>query len=560
MNETKYKAIIVFMMFLIALPIGLSIRTIGEYGEEHIISSEHYTARLHTGENLEVYSEHPITINNKFRSDIVPTVTIDGNPYRLVPVEDHELILESEKSEYHLEFMGEIDDVETTKELYIKEDRIVLKSTIENIGRENKEVETTYELESLVDSSIFYPGAVEEEYNNYVILTNPDYKGNSLGVITNINLDNEEPFMGFSEKEITRSAELSPGEEISLEVTFKPVNIWTEENQLDFPHEYSVFLENPLVGTIGDLDITLQGENPSQKIIEMLSIVSEKEQSTTEGFFNNFEDVDLNTDRLNSLEASVIYKEICIQENIPCRIIVGEDERERNFAWIRVLENGEWEDINPFTGTRSSPGYTKKYQEPNPMYIEIPGDTINEENYLESTKIILRERINPLIYLGISIASTLIIMSFIFLKSDYLVQILTEEKSECEIAMNGKCKILDDKDGSEDETCVQILEKIKEEDGEINVKKYSEDMGYSEDLIRHYLQYLDEEGIIELEKKNKPEKLEIEDKTSKSNIFSQINTGFSKTAERINLTPKQLMLILLTIVIGIIAMSAVIMI
>lgn len=550
MMKIEFKILTITAVLLVSLTTGLSINTIGEYGEEHVISTEKYTARLHTGEGLEVLSEHPITINNKFEIDMVPTVTVDGNPYKLIPIEGQEIILEKEKNEYNLEFMGQVDDIESTKELYIQEDRIKAISTLENIGRETKEVETSYEVKNLFESKAFYPSAVEEQTDNYMIFTNQDYKGNSLGAITNIPLKSEEPFSNLSEKEIKKTSELSPGEEITLEITFKPVNIWTEENQLNFPHRYSAFLENPLIETTGDLEVEIHGENPSQKIIEMLSIISDEKETAERGTFTSLQDVDLDKEELNSLEASIIYKEMCIQEKIPCRIVIGEDGEEQKFAWVKALENEEWTDINPFQGTRSAPDYKIVYQEPLPNYIEVSGSTVNESNYLQASKEILRERLNPLIYLGIVLAFTIILMTLIFTKSDYLIQVITEKISEEDIPMEGKCKIL--KKDMEDETCIQVLEKIEEENGEINIKKYAEDMEYSEDLIRHYINYLEEEGHIEIEER----KRRLEEKEAmEAEKSSKITKKLSKIAESINLTLKQFILILVTVVVGIIAIS-----
>ncbi len=574
LNKKIKNTSIIIGTLLILSSIGISINLVGEYEGKHVIYTEDYTAQVPMQPRNAVDLARMTTINNKFDLDLIPAIRTEGEEYRFVPPEGQELVLEEGREEYIIEFEGGTDQLRATNRIEIKQEEIHVETTVENIG-ETKEFEIIYRAKGPQDTKIFYPNAIDEGTNNYIVLTNQNHKGNSLGIVTNTIMTGEEPFQNKSEEEIAKVIEIEPGDTETLEATYKPMNIWTEIHDLEFSPEYAAFLENPLLNTSGELDIEITEEEPGRRTEEMLSKLSTEKQASENVEFEELYDVDMEESEMNSLEATMMYKELCIQEEIPCKIMIGGGP-ESKFAWIKKLEGDEWIDVNPLEGTRSVPAYQVIYEEPTPSYVEVEGDTPAGEPYLEATEEYLIEGIGTLILLAVTAVATLIVFVFLFVKSDYLIEKLTPKETENknqEEPINGKYTLVSEKEDIEDRTVIPIFEKIKEENGKVDTEKYSEETKYSEKLIEHYIDYLRREGHIKMEepkpknqKTAKFEQIEIskskkQKKKDEKNKKRQITPSFIKSkkleeiSQKIGVTKTQLLLIIMVVLAGIISLA-----
>jgi len=484
---------------------GTSITLLGEYEEDHIIGTETYTARVPTREDRSIILEDSIKLNNKFKAEILPTISTRDQEFILTPPEEQRITLQRQREDYSFEFAGEVSQLLINEEIHIEKSQISLKVEIENKRDTQSQVTASYDLEGPRDSKIFYPYAVDNQTWNYIVLTNQNHKGNSLAAITNTQLTGREPFLETTAQQIRRTRELDPGETMTLELTLRPMNIWTEENQLNYPHRYSTFLENTLVDTQENLEKEINSEETSGKTSEILSKIQAEKQPTGDGSFTTFNTVNLTKEQINSLEASVMYKELCIQEKIPCRIVIGEKSNGK-FAWIEALENEEWIPIDPFAGTKTHPDHMEQYKEPKLPYAEVAGSEPIGEPYLEATKAATRpDTLNPLIYLIPIIALTTLVIVLIHFESESFIEKLTPTKIEEEPELNGEYEIISKKEEIEERTAIPIFEKIQKENGKIDIKKYAEETKYSKNLVENYVSYLRNQKHI------KPKKQEDEE-------------------------------------------------
>ncbi len=486
---------------------GISITLIGEYEDSQLIGTETYTARIPTREDQSAILEDPIKLNNKFEANLIPKISTEDQEFTLTPPGTQTLMIREEE-EYEFEFTGEVSQLITTQKINFREGQIDLEVEIQNNRDFTTQVTTSYEVTGPPNTKIFYPYAVDNQTWNYVVLTNENHKGNSLAVATNTYFTGHEPFQERRTQHVRKGRELEPGETKTFEITLRPMNIWTEENQLGYPHQYSTFLENTLVETQGTIekDIT-SGETP-QKTDEILSKIQTTKQTTGDGSFTNFNTVNLEQEEINSLEASVMFKELCIQEEIPCRIVIGQTGNGK-FAWIETLENQEWISIDPFEGTKSHPDHRELYKEPKLPYIEVEGEEAEGEPYLEATKAGLqRDILNPLFYLIPILALTVTVITILYFKSEDLIERLTPEEIEKEPELNGEYEIMVEKEEVKEKTAVPMFEKVKKENGEVNIEKYAEETKYSENLVENYISYLKNQGYIRPKKQEQEEEQE----------------------------------------------------
>lgn len=535
--------------------LGMSITTIESSEGKAILSAEEYVMEVgQSNETIDLTEE--ININNKYSSSLIPRIQAGGKNFALSPSSLGEgALIEDEKPSYDASFTAEEADIEIQEEMHLKEKEVELKTTVTNTGDE-KAISINYLLRGPKDLEVFYPVNVDNETNNYVVLTDKDHKGLSLGVKTNIgqNSSEEDEFVSKSTHKVENKKRVPSGSSITLRVVLKPLNIWESDSDLPFSEEYTSYLENPLMDPEGELEINVTESN--EKIDEILSEVSQ-ENLTGEPEFTRIESPSLSSGNLSSLGATIAFKEACIEEQIPCKIMIGRAGEDK-YAWIKAREGEEWIDVNPYIGERKKPGeeYEKIYEEAQPQFVAVEGTQITGEAYLEAT-LFLSERGGPpiLLFIAATAAGIVILFGFLHWRSSWLLKKMSKEEEEIkEKSINGEYIISEEE--IENKSAKPVFEKIKEEDGVVKLKRYSEETKYSEEFIKHSITYLREMEYIEKKEEKEKEKLEDLQEEIKETQRKKKGTRnpVKKLANALGLTFIQLILILGVIIGGLVAL------
>lgn len=533
MAKTKQPLQIIIVLTLI-ISLGISITSVGSYEDKEVLLTEDYTLQVSEEEGYINLNEE-MKINNKYAFTPIGPISIDDILVRpeIDPMEGGRI--ESEKDSYSLEFSVTHEDIDLIYSFEIHEDRIKYVVEATNTGDGVKTVNPTQAVRGIKDTKIFFPSAVENETDQYAVLTNHNRKGLSLGIQTNTILQSDEAFQEKQLLNIDKPMELQPGSTNTFKITLTPVNIWEADDDLPFDSEYSYLLENPLISSTGETEINVTGEENVGKIDEILN---QLQLGEGDGEFIEFSDVDVSGTLENSLEATIAFKETCIQEEIPCKIVVG-DLGGYKYSWIRALENNEWVSIDPFQRNKIEPGgYTEIYEEPKPTHIEV--EALEGEEYLEEIEEIIEEKISILPALIPVVLFTGGLFIFLYLKSSYIIERLgtptKEEKEKMKKPVEGRFKIKSKKGDLEKEAVIAIFEKILEEDGVVDLQKYAEETEYSKEFIEQCIIYLVKLGHIEpewdeSEEQRKKEETKRKEDTSKSKLKKKIG----KIADKIRL-------------------------
>ncbi|MFH0986619.1 MAG: hypothetical protein V1911_01070, partial [Candidatus Micrarchaeota archaeon] len=205
------------------------------------------------------------------------------------------------------------------------------------------------------------------------------------------------------------------------------------------------------------------------------------------GEFVAITDVSLESQNKNSLAASVYFKEMCISAGLPCKLVIGSKDN-MYYAWIKAYEGG-WQDINVFANTKTAPeGYTIFYEEP-----------VAEVHFLSATDIqAIYDAVSFVKVVEVDYSFLYLVFlaaaggGFLFFLKKKIDQMKTESPKKDKLIrktdINGDYRVLN-KDVDQP-FLVEIIKKIEENKGKVDMKKYSEELRYSEDLVKFAVTYL----------------------------------------------------------------------
>ncbi len=462
---------------------------------------------------------------------------------------------------------GKVQQTQINQDIEIHDDKIILQTTVNNQGSQEKTVNIHYPLQGPSDNKVFYPSQIENQTNRYTVMTDQDKKGLSLGVTSNIpqTTVGSNPFKDKQSHEVKTLKRVPPGESLSLRAVLTPINIWNSEHSFKFNPKQSNYLENPLIKPKGSVDLPTEEGTKEEKTSEILSKLSDS-KTMKKGEFSHITREDISKKSLNSLGAALAYKETCIEEKIPCKMIIGKSG-DSKYAWIEAKGENGWKSLNPHKGIKEKPeGYEKIYEEPQPKYVEVQGDLSQNRNYMEATTFLLSTGGTPLL-IYLLLISSIMIGLFIALswKSKWIIKSLGKPSGEeiKEAPTDGEYNILSEEKDIDKESVKTIFHKLKEEDGKVDIQKYSEETRYSKEFIEHCVRYLREEEHIkkeeteeepeEIEEHEEVEETEDKEETKKKNRKNRLK----EIANKMGLTPLQLLLILAVVTGGIGVLSIV---
>ncbi len=438
------------------------------------IFTNYYTAVFN--KNL----ENGMLINNMYNVSVVPKIIVGTK--EVVPT----LFVGNAQTSFSdkIVFSGmQIEDeVEYITTIEFKEDLIISRLSVRNLGINTKSFEVVFSVKSKEPFVIFYPTLYYGVEKNYVIATQSDLKGISLGIKFNYPITQEnfqKTFSMFKDgKNISfRFQNLENNEKFEIEVVFVPFCIG--DKSLQQP-EYTCLIRNE---KLFELPKTNYVVGNSQGILTLV----QKEKIWKESFAD-FEDKE------GSLKRALFGKSLCINSKLPCRLLIGKNQDEF-VAWLSVLDN-EWKEIDVYRITYGRPPVNEIiYEEPIMRYV----GAISGNDYNTFTKITVwvetageKNLFLPILFI---IAITVLVLFLINRYGRRYIEYLSSESPVKRIYIDGKYEIISE---PEDSHIVlrEIFEWIKQHNGEVNIKRMEVELRYSEEIIKSWLIYLIRKGHI----------------------------------------------------------------
>lgn len=530
--------IILFVALLIFLSNVNAVEYVGDYNGRFVILADNYVIKLPS--NLIT----PAQINNQFNMPFVPQILINDQVATVALLIDEELI---ENPGERLIFEGKTtkQDVEIIETVELKGNFIISRTKLSNKGSESVNIKVDYGFRFEIPITLFSPYLFDNASENYLVFLNKKIIGNGLGVIFSFPLNH--PASNLQEKTAWPSGatveELNAGSSVTFEMKYYPFNAQYSIEK-EYSNELSSFMEEPLIkvsGDVGSVDVNISS---STFLTDMLDKISEDKKAGL-GTFGGFHDVNVEEGSMDSLGVSIYFKEMCKKVKVPCRLVVGE-AGEMKYAWIRAYLN-EWKDVDPFAGTDVKPvGYNVKYIEPQIELKILPEFETEEESVYHGTSWLKSVGESSLfLYIIILIIASVGVFIFIQFKAKKMVRYVKTGKMVIREDINGKYGII--KEDVKDLFSQEIIKKIKEKNGEVDVKIIAGEMGYSEELVKSGIKFLSDKGLIKRRGISpRVEKKEITFKNYLPIMFKESKKTFK------NMTKKQKY-----IVIAIIAIAAI---
>ncbi len=194
----------------------------------------------------------------------------------------------------------------------------------------------------------------------------------------------------------------------------------------------------------------------------------------------------------NSLEKSIILREVCRKVGIPARLHIGRSRAGNYYAWVTAYIGGTKRVYDPF-GKRDQ--YPEVFKEGEPYVCK---DNIKLCSFKGAVKTGI-VCIGPLCFnvIAISIVILVIVLGvFIFIsyKSE-MVKMLLAGKPEASLRIDGSYDVIEMKE-FEDPLLSEVFEYVKSNNGLVDVADMQKRLGYSRILIISAIEKLVEEGVI----------------------------------------------------------------
>ncbi|MEM0372349.1 MAG: hypothetical protein QXO69_00685, partial [archaeon] len=200
-------------------------------------------------------------------------------------------------------------------------------------------------------------------------------------------------------------------------------------------------------------------------------------------------------DPSDSLGITAKFKRLCQAVDVPCKIKIGEKNGVK-YAWVSAYFGG-WMDVDAYQNVKAKPsGYNIIYEEPNKR--EVIYDPENPEQSILAATAFVRGVGASYFYVYI-IAILVALVSVVGLlqwKARLITPLIERGRGTTVVKekINGQYSII--KQPVPDRFLNEVLQKIIERKGVVDVTRMSEEMKYSKELVSFGVSYLHDSGYI----------------------------------------------------------------
>ncbi len=495
------------IIVLILASISQAITYIGQDEDNYfILYADTYVARVNPQQNN-------LYVDNALKINIFPTVSIDKKTMQIPELKYDTPITGAKMDRFNIISQeGFLDDVYAKTETTISGNKVVQKITIENT--KDSDVVVAIRVSDSNESFVEFAPFVKDKSKSYLILS-PKEMG-VYGRIDAVYFDPFPPsFVPMSEiSEITPYTQLFWTMKIpsktkyTLTITYIPAYLAQTSALNNFPVKSTVDKE-PFLLVETDPLLTFYHEDDFSKIMPNLDLtkpapnildqikdyVDNLPDSTPDFGLVSYIDWTLisASQGYNSLEKSIIFREICRQVGIPTRLHIGKKRGGNYYAWVTAYIGSLEETYDPFGDKRK---YPEIYVEPMPKLCRDDISTCRFESMIKPGVVCVGPVcVNMVLVSGIFVFIILVGLSVIMYKSDVIMNMLTHTNVRYE-KIDGSYQILSDKLKTDDPLLNEVFDYIRKNNGLVDVSEMAHVLGYSKILITSAIEKLIEDGMI----------------------------------------------------------------
>ena len=475
------KALALILLLSIAFPV----KSLGYYGDYSALFTDNYVLKVPNDLTQQA------VFQNKFMVNLVPKISIDSAASAFQATYSADLF-SNPSDKYALVSASSEATIDIKSEVSIEFNQVISKIEIKNNGNAAVQVNLDYDIAGKGQFSMFSPENYNNVSKNYMVVMQPDLDGQALGIIGSSLL--RPSFTGLYPQDnymlSFTTAKLGPGETLSLELKFYPFTVRKEGGTAPlYPPELFSFMSEPLIDTSGSIAAIGEATTLSEKVdamIEAVTSIAKKSDSS----FTELHNVALSsTTGFDSLDSAEYFKQLCIQNDVPCRLVIGKSE-DTYYAWVKAY-NGQWVDVDVQNSEKQTPSYSAYYTEPTAEFHAMPyTDDNNKAAYEGTTWIAYIGQANFLIYFLVIIVIASSGVVFVMFRRAIMAKLLAGKgmTSKPVIEINGKYEILSE--AIDDAFMKEIISKIKERGGIVNLDQMAETTHFSKELLEEGIRYL----------------------------------------------------------------------
>ncbi len=477
------KIIVLLLLVSIAFPL----RGLGPYGDYTPVATDNYVIKV-PGD-----LSQPSIFQNSYLVALVPKLTINDAvvEFSFAPPAG---TFDAAADKYAMEKIETVSDHEVYAKVSIENGIVLSEIRVRNIGSSATRLSLSYLVRGEKDISVFSPENYDNKSANYLVFLQPGMNGQALGVLAPVEMKPtfQTFFTGMEYPIFFSVSSLGAGQTFSMQLKFMPF-VLKQEGETGYPINLYPFMSEPLVKTSGGTQRSGASGTLDEKITAIIDLVGGLTKKSAE--FSGLHDVDLGGGEFDSLDSAVYFKQLCIQHEVPCQLVIGNKDN-TYYAWIKAY-NGNWVDIDAYSGAKQVPEYSIFYAEPKTELHTMPfSDDALAMAQGGTSWIASMGQVSFLFYFVIIIVIGALVIFAFFFKKVILARLLAKKgmvgKPAAEV--EGKYEVLSEE--VDDTFLREIIRRIKEKDGMVNMGQLVETMHFSKQLIEEGIRYLIDQKFI----------------------------------------------------------------
>jgi hypothetical protein len=478
------KIIVLLLLVAIALPI----KSIAFHEERFVIATDDYVISI--PQDL----AQQTVIENAYNVNLIPQILFNSKSVNisLIPTAG---AFDNPSDSYVIEETKIVDDLEIHEKITMDENQIVSEVSIKNNGASAGDLEFSYTVGGNGGlMALFSPTIYDNRSSKYLVAMQPAYNGRALALIASQSITPVfSEILTASDYEISFGLpKVAAGATVYTQMTFYPFILKSEET-MDYPVELYSFMSEPLVNVTGTVPSSSFTGGLDDKLTQAMELVAPF--VTSNGEFSSFHSVDLNGTNFDSLDCSVLLKQICIANNVPCRLVIGKNG-DMYYSWIRAF-NGQWINVDIQNGLRQEPQYAIVYLEPQTELHVMTAEDEPKKMLLDGTMwIAAMGQLNFLVYFIAIIAVASAAVVGVTFRKDLINRLLPKRGvvTRTVVEVDGKYEILSEE--TDDAFLKEILYYIKDKGGTVRMDNMVESMRFSKELLEDGVRYLIDQKFV----------------------------------------------------------------
>ena len=477
------------IILLLLVSVAFSVRGLGVYGDYTPIATDNYVVKV--PQEL----SQPSVFQNSYLVTLMPKISINDASveFSFTPPAG---AFDAAADKYAMEKIETVSDHEIYAKVSIENGIVLTEIRVRNTGSAAAKLSLAYLVKGVgeKDISVFSPENYDNKSANYLVFLQPETNGQALAVLAPTEIKPTFPgvLTGKEYPIFFSVSSIGSGQTFSMQLKFMPF-LLKQEGETVYPIDLYSFMSEPLITTSGNMLSNGASGSLDEKITAIISSVDGLSKKSAE--FSGVHDVDLSGSEFDSLDSAVYFKQLCIQHEVPCQLVIGK-KGEAYYAWVKAY-NGNWVDIDAYAGAKQAPNYNIAYVEPKTELHTMPfSDDTLAMVHGGTSWIASIGQMGFLIYFIIIIVVGALGIFMVFFKKVILARLLAKKgvigKPAAEV--EGKYEVLSEE--VDDTFLREIIRRIKEKDGIVNMGQLVETMHFSKQLIEEGIRYLVDQKFI----------------------------------------------------------------